>query len=527
MAANAAHEKLTHTEPSYPNFVFILTDDQDQILDGMLPMTKVKELIGDEGVTFKNSFVASPLCCPSRSSILTGQYVHNHGSINNSVSGQCSGPTWQSGPEKRTFAVHLQRFGYQTFFAGKYLNQYGFEKTGGVEHVPPGWDWWNGLKGNSVYYNYVLSVNGTPESHGQDPCTDYLTDVIRRRAIEFLGNVDENKPFLMMMSTPAAHAPFTPEPKYAANFSSRRAPRTLNFNIKNDHTKHWLLREGIQPLPDDVVDKIDDVYRNRLRTLLTVDDMVRDVVDLLNVKKLLNNTYVIFTSDNGFHLGQFSLPIDKREPYESDIRVPFMMRGPGIPKGKILNYPISNIDIAPTLLSLAGAEIPKSMDGKSLKPYLFEDQKGSSDSMSQFVNEVRSSGRASSRDRNHAFSSLIYRRTLLVEHSGEGHLVNKGCESKGEGLSGCNPNFACKCEDSWNNTYSCLRHINSEENYLFCKWKDNENFQEYYDLNNDEYEMNNTVHLLVKQRYKKLGSLMKHLKQCKGPRCSELSAFVL
>ena len=123
-------------------------------------------------------FVTSPLCCPSRSSILSGQYIHNHHARNNSISGGCSSPGWQQGPEKHSVSTYVKKLGYRTFFGGKYLNQYGMPQVGGPEHVPPGWDEWVGLVGNSRYYNYTLSVNGNPEKHGDTYASDYLTDIL-------------------------------------------------------------------------------------------------------------------------------------------------------------------------------------------------------------------------------------------------------------------------------------------------------------------------------------------------------------
>ena len=122
--------------------------------------------------------MTSPLCCPSRSSILTGQYVHNHHAKNNSLSGGCSSLSWQQGPEKRSISTYMKSMGYKTFFGGKYLNRYGNPHVGGPQHVPPGWDEWYGLVGNSRYYNYTLSVNGQPEKHGDSYGPDYLTDLL-------------------------------------------------------------------------------------------------------------------------------------------------------------------------------------------------------------------------------------------------------------------------------------------------------------------------------------------------------------
>ncbi|RXG67637.1 N-acetylglucosamine-6-sulfatase [Armadillidium vulgare] len=248
-------------------------------------------------------------------------------------------PEDKNGAERKSFVNTLHKFGYNTFFAGKYLNQYGRKEVGGLEHVPPGWDWWIGLEGNSRYYDYTLSVNGSREYHGFNPSTDYLTNVIKKRALEFLNTTMFN-PFFMMLSTPACHAPFDSEPKYYKNFSKYHAPRTKNFNIVNDHSKHWLLRLGEQPLRKEIINKMDEIYRKRLRTLMSVDAMIKEIYNLIKDKGLLNSTYILFTSDNE----------------------------------NLLDYPITNIDIAPTILDLAGIDIPKHFDGESLKPLLQKEE---------------------------------------------------------------------------------------------------------------------------------------------------------
>ena len=347
---------VVHNNPNNPpNIVFVLTDDQDVEIGGMTPMEKTKKLIGDAGAIFQNAFVTSPLCCPSRSSILTGNYVHNNGALNNSVSGNCSSPEWQKNSESNAFVTVLKKHGYKTFFAGKYLNQYGYHKTGGVEHVPNGWDDWNGLVGNSVYYNYTLSANGKPEVHGDTYPEDYLTEVIGVKARNFLmAHSSADSPFFMMLSLPACHAPFTPADRYKNNFSDISAPRNGSFN-QYSKNKHWLLRNVKHPMGSESMKVIDDVYRNRWRTLLSVDDLVEQILKLLDKMMQLDNTYVIFSSDNGYHLGQLSLPYDKRQMYEFDIRVPLMIRGPNIKPGQIRPELVLNIDFAPTFLDLAGS----------------------------------------------------------------------------------------------------------------------------------------------------------------------------
>ena len=178
------------------------------------------------------------------------------------------------------------------------------------------------------YYNYTLSINGKAEVHGDNYEDDYLTDVIGRKADEFLDayevlrnqkGVNNMNPFLMVLSTPAPHDPFTPAPQYADVFSNLTAPRTPAFNyVQNvEEQKHWFMRTPPTPLSANLVDKVDEVFRNRWRTLLSVDDMIEKVMNRLNKLELLDNTFVILTSDHGYHLGTFGLTIDKRMPYET------------------------------------------------------------------------------------------------------------------------------------------------------------------------------------------------------------------
>ncbi|KAH9508517.1 hypothetical protein Btru_055405 [Bulinus truncatus] len=150
-------------------------------------------------------------------------------------------------------------------------------QAGGVSHIPLGWDDWNGLVGNSVYYNYTLSVQGKEEKHGDNYQADYLTDVIHRKAIDFLSSASSRQSFFMMLSTPACHQPFTSAPQYMKNFTDQRllVPNTSTSMGRSD--KHWLVEQTITPTLNDTVAMIDDFFRNRLRTLLSVDDMVEEL----------------------------------------------------------------------------------------------------------------------------------------------------------------------------------------------------------------------------------------------------------
>lgn len=204
-----------------PNVLLLLTDDQDVELHGLNPLQKTTELLTEYGTKFTNAYTSTPLCCPARASLLTGQYAHNHLTFNNSINGGCNGHRWRTISEPRALPVLLQKHGYRTFFAGKYLNQFK-----GAE-VPPGWDTFYGLHGNSRYYNYTIRENRRNVSYSDI----YLTDMLRDRTVEFIHNVrNSHKPFFAMVSPPAAHAPFTPAPRHKGVFSHVRALRTPSFN---------------------------------------------------------------------------------------------------------------------------------------------------------------------------------------------------------------------------------------------------------------------------------------------------------
>ncbi|KAK5876666.1 hypothetical protein CesoFtcFv8_025998 [Champsocephalus esox] len=414
-----------------PNIVLILTDDLDIAIGGLSPLTKTKKLIGDAGISFTNAFVASPLCCPSRASILTGKYPHNH----------------------------------HTFFAGKYLNQYGHSEAGGVEHVPPGWNYWVGLEKNSKYYNYTLSVNGKPEEHGADYSKDYLTDVLANRSLDFLQYKSNYQPFFMM------------------------APRDPNFNV-HGKDKHWLIRQAKTPMTNSSVQFLDDAFRKRWRTLLSVDDLVEKIVKSLEVRSELDNTYIFFTSDNGYHTGQFSLPLDKRQLYEFDIKVPLMVRGPNIKPNQTSQMLVANVDLGPTMLDIAGYNVNKTqMDGMSFLPVMEGRVNGSS-----------------------------WRTDILVEYEGEGSNVSDpACPLLGPGVSECFPD--CVCEDSYNNTYACVRTVAASSNLQYCEFDDNEVFVEVYNVTADPYQLTNIAKSIDQEVLEKMNHRLMMLQSCAGQSC--------
>ena len=252
------------------------------------------------------------VCC--RASILTGRYPHNTGTYENTVPYGCASQSWRDRNEPRTIGAVLSANGYRTGFFGKYLNMYALPDSGvGPEHVPQGWSKWFGLVGNSVYYNYDVSNDGKREHHGVDYATDYLPDLVKNESVKFIQDASD-LPFFMYIAPPAPHRPATPAPQYNTTFAGKLAPRTPSYGYKGED-KHWLISTGTYgpftmkhtchlswshvtcmsqvTLMSHVVgtpvmnnytrELVDQLYEDRLATLLSVQDMVEAVIDALEV----------------------------------------------------------------------------------------------------------------------------------------------------------------------------------------------------------------------------------------------------
>ena len=324
-------------------------------------MPKLNKLLREEGATYNHGYVTTPMCCPSRSSLLTGLYVHNHQVFTNNDN--CSSTAWVENHEKRTFATYLKQSGYTTAYFGKYLNKYDGNR------VPPGWDKWNGLVKNSAYYNYTMNFDGVKRSHGSDYARDYLPDLITNKTIKFLSKMSSSRkyPFLAVMSYPAPHGPEDSAPPYHDLFHNVTTHRTPSYDFAPNPDKEWVLRstEKMLPIHRSFTDQL---QTKRLQTLQSVDVGIERVIDKLKDIGQLDNTYIFYTSDHGYHLGQFGLVKGKAFPYEFDTKVPFLVRGPGVRPQSVRSHPVLNIDIAPTFLDIAGLEKPPHMDGKSIIP---------------------------------------------------------------------------------------------------------------------------------------------------------------
>ena len=367
-ASTVTPEATTGTEASsHPNILYILTDDMTA--SDLQYMPKTLELIGGPGVTFENFFVSMALCCPSRTCMLRGQYPHNTQIVGNNRPDGGFGKAHQLGLEESTIAVWLQDAGYNTALFGKYLN--GYPGNMGKSYIPPGWtEWYSAVEGNAYSeYNYTLNENGTLVSYGSAP-EDYGTDVYSAKAMDFMSrSAAQGEPFFAYVSVYAPHDPATPAPRHENLFADLTLPRPPSFNEEDMSDKPQGLRDNA-PLNQRSINNLERAYRSRIQSLQAVDEMVASFVAQLEALGQLDNTYIVFTSDNGFHLGEHRLPQGKNTPYEEDIRVPLLVRGPNVTAGEVVDALTGNIDLGPTFAELAGISAPDFVDGRSLVPFL-------------------------------------------------------------------------------------------------------------------------------------------------------------
>jgi len=346
-----------------PNIVFILTDDMRK--DDLKYMPKTRSVLKEKGMSFENAFVSNALCCPARATIMRGQYAHNTNVWTNHNT-QSGG--WQAyrdnGLEQDNVATRLHDAGYRTALLGKYFN--GYQNT---RVVPLGWDRWFAHVNGDSYYDYDINDNGTIKHFGSS-ASDYNTDVIANHAKAFIdASANAGVPFFAYVAPKAPHGPATPAPRDLHTHDGLKASRPPSFDEKDVSDKPPWIRQ-LPRLSNAKKTGIDRLHEKRAESLQAADDLVAGVVGKLRNKGILGNTYIFFTSDNGLHEGEHRIPGGKWRPYEEDVRMPLLARGPGVAAGSTTYKLALDTDYLPTFTDLAGTQTPPYVDGRSQRPVL-------------------------------------------------------------------------------------------------------------------------------------------------------------
>jgi N-acetylglucosamine-6-sulfatase len=429
------------------------------------------------GATFTRYFVTDSLCCPSRASIFTGLLPHDSGIFTNVPPDGGYDAFVARGLESKTFAVALQRAGYRTAMLGKYLNHYGQPQM--TTTRAPGWTEWDVGGEGYAQFDYDLNENGTVVHYGAagHPCqpTDdpnYMVNVLADRAGAFIdASAQSGKPFAVEVATFTPHEPYVPAPRNACDFPDLKAPRDPSFDAPNTGAPAWLARR--KPLAARNLAKIDDVFRRRAQAVEGIDALLVSLERRLAADGVASNTYVIFSSDNGLHLGQHRLLPGKMTAFDTDIRVPLVVVGPGVPAGKRVAALSENIDLYPTFLGIAGLTARPAVDGHSLVPLL-----------------TRAPG------------PRVWRTAALVEHHGPA--VGPGDPDVGPGIA--NPP-----------SYEAVRLTSARfRNAVYVEYVTGE--REFYNLVRDPYERANTYAGLPAATQTQLHALLARLVRCHGAR---------
>ncbi len=342
-------------ERGAPSFVLIVTDDQRW--DTLDAMPSVRRYLVDGGIRFENAFATTPSCCPSRVSLLTGQYSHTTGVLDGSADNAPGGaPSFEDGS---SLATWLDDAGYRTGLVGKYLNDYAALPAG---YVPPGWDEWFAVADSRPqirYYDYRVNDNGTIVRYGDDP-SDYSTTVLQEEAVRF---VSGEGPFFLLYAPLAPHLPAIAAPQDSDAPLPPRGTPPPSFDEDDVSDKPGRARTRLD------LDKVGAVREDMIRSLISLDRSIEAIVHAIEAAGASEDTYILFTSDNGFLWGEHRIT-GKVWPYEESIRVPLVIRPPGSRPTRTLGQMVLNIDIPPTIADLAGIDPELRQDGTSLMPLL-------------------------------------------------------------------------------------------------------------------------------------------------------------
>jgi N-acetylglucosamine-6-sulfatase len=459
----------TLTRPGHrPNIVFVLTDDLSENLIPYMPQVVALE---NHGVTFDNQFVTDSVCCASRSSIFTGEYPHNtHVYTNVPPDGGFSAFV-KHGNLRRSFNIHLQRAGYTTAMMGKYLNGY-LEGAGRDpfrdRYVPPGWNQWDVAGTAYSEFHYHMNQNGRIRYYGSSP-RDYLTSVLGRLGAGFIDRASQShRPFFLELATFAPHEPYVPAPRYQHDFRGLRAPRPPDFDVLPSHAPTWL--RGHRAFDQAQLSEINAAFRRRVQDVQSVDDLIARIERALAARHELRNTDIVFSSDNGLHTGEHRLMPGKLTAFTTDIRVPLVIAGPGIPAGARIEGITENIDLASTFEALAGTS--SRTDGDSLLPLL------------------------------HGHTPRGWQNAVLVEHRGPD--LDFKLDPDAQNRDSGNPT-----------SYEALR----TRTFLYVAYDNGQH--EYYDVRTDPYELSNDYGSLSAGIRMRLQRQLLQLEHCHGPESCE------
>jgi arylsulfatase A-like enzyme len=455
-AVGALDTAKAHGAARRPNIVFVLTDDLSWDLVRYMP--QVRRMRRD-GMTFRQFVVSDSLCCSSRATILTGEFPHNTRVLGNT---RPNGGYWafrKHGALGRTVAIALHHAGYRTALWGKYLNGYHPYLAG----RDPGWDDW--LASSYAYsgFGYQVSDNGHPMIAGYRP-RDYVTDVLRRRAVRFIRANAGRHPFFATVSTYAPHTPYTPAPRHERLFRRLQMPHGRAFDAQPRHPPAWLGRRSRVRARQRA--RLQRVFRMRARSVQAVDEMIGRIRATLRTTHVARNTYLVFTSDNGFHLGQHRLTEGKRTAFDHDVRVPLIVVGPGVPRGRVTRALAGTVDLAPTFEHWAQAPRDPARDGRSLSAIL--------------------RGRRPQR----------WRTALLIEHTDGGVVAG---DPDAQGWAQGKPS-----------SYTALRTRRT----TYVEYANGD--REFYDRRHDPAEVNNRAGRLGRARLARLHAALARFRRCRG-----------
>jgi N-acetylglucosamine-6-sulfatase len=452
----AAKPAAAPPPPRKPNIVFILTDDLSwNLIDARFAPHIVA--LEKRGETFDHYFVTDSLCCPSRSTIFTGDFPHDTHVLSNTAPLGGYAKFERERLAKRTFAVALRAHGYRTSLLGKYLNGYAVTSP-----IPPAWtDWHVSDATGYAELNYDLNDNGHVDHYGDR----YGVDVLAEDATRFIAQ-SAGRPFAVEVATFAPHAPYTPAPRNANDFPGLVEPRDPSFDANNFDPPGWLNKRP--RLTPQQIARIDQGYRMRAQSVEAVDQLVARVEQAVP-----KDTYIVFSSDNGYHMGQHRLTWGKMTAFDTDIRVPLIVAGPGVPHGRVVHQVVQNTDLDPTFVQLAGGRPSPAIDGHSLVPLL------------------------------RGTPPPAWRTLALVEH--RGRTVRPGDPDYEDGPHGGDPM-----------TYAAIRISNAKTEAVYVEYVDGE--REYYDIARDPYERHNLAGRLSGSRRRHLHALLAGLRHCHDAR---------